>query len=303
MRHETPVSNHQAATAEPRPDIPGHLFVGAMQGVPSCSSDDESHEVWPKFIVMVLMQGAQHFIMDGEDFRVDAGDAENPQPAVFMLNITRFCTLRFINDSTAELKKVMISAPRPWLERMMPEGERSTPALREFFARHLNRFAFEPSLHLQQIAGQILDPSPTMQDEIRVLTRRAHALDIMTEALGVLVAAKAERSSRPSHMSFQHSQRVRDYLIAHCDEDLTIEEIAQEVGFSASTLQRHFKEHFGMTVFDFIRLRRLEMARDALENNGTSIARAAHMAGYNNTSSFTTAFRKAFGTTPSAFRR
>lgn len=303
MRHETPVPDLAHGKSAPRPEIPGHLFVGAMQGVPSCARADEIYEVWPKFLVMILTQGAQHFIMDGEDFRIDAGDADNPRPLVFMLNITRFCTLRFVNDSTAELKKVMISAPRPWLERMMPEGERSTPALREFFAGHLNRFSFEPSRHLLQVAGQILEPPPAMQEEIRVINRRAHALDIMTEALGVLLSAKAERPSKPSHMSRQHSERVRDYLIAHSGRDLTIEEIAQAVGFSPSTLQRHFKDHFGMTVFDFVRIRRLELAREALENEGTSIARAAFMAGYNNTSSFTTAFRKAFGTTPRAFRR
>lgn len=285
------------------PAIPEHLFVGAMQGVPTCSEEDESFEVWPKFIVMVLMQGAQHFIMDGEHFRVDAGTESDPRPVVFMLNIVNFCTLRFLNDSQTELKKVMISAPRPWLDRMMPEGERGTPVLREFLSGHLNRFSFEPSLHLQQVARQVLDPPPAMHEEIRIINKRANALAIMTEALGILVADRAANPQRPSHIGLRQCQKVRDYLIAHASESLTIEDIAQTVGLSPSTLQRHFKEHFGTTVYDFMRLHRLETAREALENEGISIARAAFMAGYNTTSSFTTAFRKAFGTTPRVLRR
>lgn len=285
------------------PAIPEHLFVGAMQGAPTCTEEEESFDVWPKFIVMVLMQGAQHFIMDGEQFRIDAGTQCDPRPVVYMLNIAKFCTLRFLNDSQAELKKVMISAPRPWLDHMMPQDKRVTPVLREFLSGHLNRFSFEPSLHLQQVARQILDPPPAMREEVRIINKRANALAIMTEALGILVADRAANPQRPSHIGLIQCQKVRDYLIAHANENLTLEDIAQTVGLSASTLQRHFKEHFGTTVYDFIRLHRLETAREALENDGISIARAAFMAGYNTTSSFTTAFRKAFGTTPRVLRR
>ena len=70
-----------------KPEIPQHLFVGAMDGPASCTPDDNLYDVWPKFLVMVLLQGQQHFVMDGEHFRIDAGDEENPEPVVFMLNI------------------------------------------------------------------------------------------------------------------------------------------------------------------------------------------------------------------------
>ncbi|SCM79451.1 DNA-binding domain-containing protein, AraC-type [uncultured Pleomorphomonas sp.] len=303
MRHETPTPVAQACDPVPRPAIPDHLFVGAIQGVAACSEDNEIYEVWPKFIVMVLLQGAQHFVMDDQDFRIDAGDEADPRPLVFMLNVARFCALRFINDSPVPLKKIMISAPRPWLDRLVPEERRSTPELRAFFSSHLSRFSFEPNRQIQHLAGQILDPPPALRDEIQALNRRAHALEIMTGALAALAASTTPGSAKPSYMSLRQSQEVRDYLIANVNEDLTVETIARAVGQSSSTMQRHFKDHFGITVYDFIRNRRLEMAREALANEGISIGRAAFMAGYSSTSSFTTAFKRAFGVTPRTLRR
>lgn len=279
-------------------EIPQHLFVGAMEGTPTCAPDDEVYDVWPKFLVMVLLQGAQHFIMDGVDFRIDAGTGENCTPLVFMLNIARFCKLRFVNDSDVPLRKVMISAPLPWIERLILSQQQGTPLLRAFFSRHLGRFSFEPSRHIVQAAEQIMSPPASLHDEIRTLHSRSHALEIMSQSLATMVSEEETEGNRPSMMSLRQSEQVRDYLLAHIGEPLTIEGIAREAGTSTSTLQRHFKEHFGMTIFDFIRQQRLEMARSALESEGIPIARAAHMAGYNNLSSFTTAFKKAYGVTP-----
>ncbi len=103
-------------------------------------------------------------------------------------------------------------------------------------------------------------------------------------------------------MSLRYCERARDFVIGNLDRELTIGLIAREVGCSASTLQRHFKTHFGMTVFDFIRQKRLEAARTALADDGIPISHAAHLAGYNNISSFTTAFRRAYGVTPKQVR-
>lgn len=79
-------------------------------------------------------------------------------------------------------------------------------------------------------------------------------------------------------------ERIRLFLIDHLNEPLTIDVVAQAVGASVSVVQRCFKELYGMTVFDFLRRRRLDAARDALDNRGVSIACAA--------------FKKAYGVPP-----
>ncbi|MCF3639304.1 AraC family transcriptional regulator, partial [Rhizobium sp. TRM95111] len=112
----------------------------------------------------------------------------------------------------------------------------------------------------------------------------------------------SDSAPQPSLMSQRQCEWVRGYILDNIDSDLTIEKIAGSAGVSVSTIQRHFKEHIGMTVFDFIRHERLERARAALEHEGIPIAKAAYLAGYSNLSSFTTAFRKTYGVTPKRVR-
>ncbi|MFG1480010.1 AraC family transcriptional regulator [Xanthobacter sp. V4C-4] len=282
-------------------EIPQHLFVGTMEGVPACACAESVYDIWPKFVVMVLLQGAQHFVIDDSAFRIDAGAGETARPLVFMLNVARFARLRFVNDSRIPLRKVMISAPHPWMEWLMRTQGPQASALRPFLAEHLASFTFAASGHVRQLAEQILSPPPSLAGELRTLHCNSRALDIMCVA--GLALAEAEEERRPVLASRRQSERVRDYVVEHLDRALTIEEIARAVGASVSSVQRHFKEHFRMTVFDFIRRARLAQACEALERDGVTIAQAAYAAGYNDPSNFAVAFKKVYGVPPRCKRR
>lgn len=279
------------------------LFVGALENATNCTSDTGEQEIWPKFMLMVLLQGAQRFVIDGVDFRLDAGRGDACAPLVFLLNVALHGKLRFLDDSDVPLRKVMISAPLPWLERQFEtqDGMRAS-ALRGFFREHLAHFSFEPGQHILQLAHKIMYPPPALEGELSALYLKAQALDIMWQSCLTMVAEREGRRQAPALMSLRHYERIRDFIMANLDRELTIDLIAREAGSSASTVQRRFKEHFGTTVFDFIRRERLEAARAALASDGIPVSHAAHLAGYNNISSFTTAFRKAYGVTPKRVR-
>ena len=277
------------------------LFVGATAHAPNCPPSAHEQPIWSKFMLMVLLQGSQHFVIDDVRFRLDAGNADAPCPLVFMLNVAQTSRLRFINDSDTPLHKVMISAPLPWLNRLM-ETQDGMPALRNFFSQHLAHFSFEPGQHILQLAEKIMHPPALLSGELSSLYLKAQALDIMWQSCLALVADDAGGWPAPTLMSLRHCERVRDYIIANLEKDLSIDLIAGEAGTSTSTIQRHFKEHFGITIFGFIRQKRLEAAHAALATDGIPVSKAAHLAGYHNISSFTTAFRKTFGITPKQAR-
>jgi AraC-like DNA-binding protein len=282
---------------------PHDLFVGALENATTCSPNNDEQQIWPKFMLMVLLQGAQRFVIDGVPFRVDARSGNDGAPVAFMLNVARQSTLRFINDNDVPLRKVMISAPLPWLERLF-ETQKGIhgSTLREFFSQHLAHFSFEPGQHILHLAQKIINPPPVLQGDLRSLYLQAQALDIMWQSCLTMVSEREGHQPSATLMSLRHCERVKDFILANLHRDLSIDLIAREAGLSTSTVQRRFKEHFGIPIFDFIRQERLEAARAALASNGIPVSHAAHMAGYNNISSFTTAFRKAYGITPRQVR-
>ena len=76
-------------------------------------------------------------------------------------------------------------------------------------------------------------------------------------------------------------------------------QIASEAGLSLSSLQRLFHRAYGTSAKDRIRSQRMARAEAALRA-GSSVAEAAHVAGFVSVESFSTAFKRHCGVPPSA---
>lgn len=97
--------------------------------------------------------------------------------------------------------------------------------------------------------------------------------------------------------------RVLDYIEHNLEKTLSVEELAGVAHFSRFHFQRQFSEHVGMTVNRYIQLLRLRRASYQLvfmENR--LITDIAFDAGFENSESFSRAFKHRFGQTPSHFR-
>jgi AraC-like DNA-binding protein len=84
---------------------------------------------------------------------------------------------------------------------------------------------------------------------------------------------------------------------------LTVVALADRVGLHPATLLRLFKAKMGMTPQAFIKRRRLEMAQELLKQGEMTVRDVAVAVGYGETSSFSDAFRQAFGVPPTQWQR
>ena len=109
-------------------------------------------------------------------------------------------------------------------------------------------------------------------------------------------AASVSRRDRARMMG------VRDLLMTEPDREHHLCDLARRSGMSVTTLKTKFAAVFGQPVFAFLRDVRLERARIGLEQEGWTVAQAAYYAGYRHPTSFTFAFRRKFGISPSASR-
>ena len=87
------------------------------------------------------------------------------------------------------------------------------------------------------------------------------------------------------------------YIDAHLTEDLSIDILAEEFYISKYHMMRLFKQETGRSIHDYLQERRLLHARDLIRH-GISATDSCFQSGFRSYSSFTRAYAKHFGTTP-----
>ena len=85
--------------------------------------------------------------------------------------------------------------------------------------------------------------------------------------------------------------------------DLTIDIIANQVGFSSGRLSVLFKQEVGQTVNKFLTDIRIEMAISLLENSQCKIYEIAEMVGYKSSQYFSQIFCRSTGRRPIDYRK
>lgn len=98
-------------------------------------------------------------------------------------------------------------------------------------------------------------------------------------------------------------QRALDYTEEHLTDDIDYENVAKQAYSSLFHFQRMFGMLCGYSLGDYIRMRRLTLAADELYRTNSKVIDVALKYGYDTPESFTRAFTRFHGITPSEARR
>jgi AraC family transcriptional regulator len=128
----------------------------------------------------------------------------------------------------------------------------------------------------------------------------AHALAVRFLFLGEYLPT---RSSATAVLPQRKLRGIQDLIESRLDADLTLQELAAEIGYSRSHFLRMFRATTGMTPHRYVLKRRLERARQLLEQVELSIAEVAMICGFSSQAHLTLAFRTKYGITPTEYRR
>lgn len=251
-------------------------------------------------IIVILFEGKLDFSYDDVRFVFDA----NTQPKGMLVNLTKPATFRRSIQKNNRVTKLNILLPVEWIK---DRGGLSTN-MASFITQHLMSFELNITKHILKLASQIVTaPTPDGFLEKMHLETLTHML--LLEIFGQV----CECENAGSEVTFEQinagiktpsNHNVLDDLLAyietHLSEELSAKELAKQVGMSESNMQRKFKVAFGYSVQNYIRRRRLEIARQHLERGVATVTEVAYSAGYRHPSNFTNAFRKAFGYPPVA---
>jgi AraC family transcriptional regulator len=132
------------------------------------------------------------------------------------------------------------------------------------------------------------------------------------EALGTVLAhelirlnAVPPRSAVPMRGGLAAWQQrvITTYIEEHLAEQISLTTSAGLVSLSPYHFCRAFSQSFGMPPHRYHTSRRISRAKTFLAETASSVTEIGLAVGFHETSSFTTAFRKATGQTPTAYRR
>lgn len=242
----------------------------------------------PGLTIGLFLEGAASVSLGGRAFQFGAGGAR-----AFALNCAEQDMFERRGLRGRRVRKVNINLPRDWLEA---ESMEQAGTLRGLCRTHLESRTWVPTPRHLALAEKLLNPAPDVPF-LESLYRETLALDFVAEVVRNWTdnEPKAFRLGGRDH---QRLHRACDYIDAHQDVRLHLDEVARAAGMSVSALQRLFHAAQGTSVLEFARTRRLQRAREALAAGHVTVTEAALAAGYTSPANFATAFKRQFGLSP-----
>ena len=140
---------------------------------------------------------------------------------------------------------------------------------------------------------------------LKRLYLESKTLELIAHNLAQLIVDK-NGHNRPFTLLPSDIERVRearDVLIRNMDNPPSLLELARQAGINKDKLNHGFRQVFGTSVFDYLRIHRLGRARELLESKEKNVTEVAFEVGYAQHCNFTKAFKKHFGINPTDLLR
>ena len=93
-------------------------------------------------------------------------------------------------------------------------------------------------------------------------------------------------------------REIMQYILANLDQEISLNELADRMFVSTSTLSRIFKKSTGVYFADYVMQLRVKTALGLLKYSEQNMTQIAMTSGFSNSASFNRAFRKVMGETP-----
>lgn len=145
-----------------------------------------------------------------------------------------------------------------------------------------------------------------VQEMVRYeMAGRGHELLLLGELyrfLGWIVHSSGGQSRRSREAGAEYVERAADYIRSHFQEDLTVSKLARYVGLNRSYLTTVFQNTLHISPQQFLMHFRMEYASQLLREGTLSVSEVARSCGYPDPLTFSKAFKRTLGVTPSQYQ-
>ena len=182
-----------------------------------------------------------------------------------------------------------------------------------FNPRYLNVFTRpEFNYHLPvgdpfntQLTAQLLDIRKEFCDRLPEYEPmvKVHLLAILIEITRHYNPQEQLAASPANEENLVCLEHAIQYIMTNLTSSLTLNDIARHAGLSRTYFSTIFKKMNGISVWDFITIKRIDLAIHYLTQTSKDITEIAGLCGFNSTTNFNYAFKKITSLSPGVYRK
>ncbi len=249
------------------------------------------------FEIAYFTKGRGTYMVSDRSYPIRAGD-------FFLFSADE---VHFISDIEEEISALVLHVA-PFFIWAPGEGLFDQSFLQVFFEgkEHLgNRIAADDPL-----AARLSSIMNEIEEECTKKPKNHHLMikvKLLTLLITLLRAIPEGEKKKESHLAGNSGisavQSVLTYIGEHYTEDLTLGGLAAVAGVSRNYLSTVFRRLNGMTVWSYILIKRIDLAKSYLAKTNRPILDIAADCGFSTAANFNKAFKSLTGLSPSAYRR
>ena len=138
--------------------------------------------------------------------------------------------------------------------------------------------------------------------------------DLIARAEQILTPAHLDQLCLNAYQQMADVMKTRDITIEQAEQtilhyidenlaDINLTMLSDAAGMNQNYLSQYFKKHFGITFLDYVTKKKIEKAKDLLENSALTCKAIGESLGYHDPNTFIRSFKKLESVTPNEYRR
>ena len=230
--------------------------------------------------LVLLLSGRVNYLVEDQSYLLRPWD---------LLLVKHHAIHKALIDRSEPYERIIVYLDRQYFDRALPQAR-----LMDCFesADRSRRYLLVPDGEQRAELGETLRAFERAREDSRFgseAMRDTLMMQILIQ-IGRMAPAAPERSEQAD----PKIRQVLSYINEHLEEELTVEQLSEQVYLSRYHFMRLFKAQTGSTVHAYVRQRRL-LSAARLIREGVPAGKAAADSGFGDYSAFHRAFKECFG--------
>ncbi|MBU5315426.1 helix-turn-helix transcriptional regulator [Clostridium bornimense] len=167
------------------------------------------------------------------------------------------------------------------------------------FCEESDTFIIRNNSHLDHIFHELY----CIPHTIRKGYFKVKVLEILLFLGGISVDQLYSKGERYTKSQVLLAKKVCEFLSDNMEKRITIEYLSEKFHVSTTQLKNCFKGVYGVSIYAYIRVQKMQTAALLIKNTERTILDIASQYGYNNASKFAKAFKDVMGILPNQYRK